>query len=298
MQITPRSLELVFDGFKTVYTDAFMNADLNWDKISMRVSSSGSSETYGWMGQFPQLREWIGQRHIHRLTDQGFKIQNLDFESTVSVPANDIMDDKLGIFRPAISEMGQLAAQHPEEVIFSLLKDGFTTECFDGQNFFDADHPLKDKDGINGTVSNFQDGSQTPWYLLDTSRALRPIVWQERQDYSFTYLNRPEDPHVFMNNEYIYGIHARVNAGFGIWQLAYASKADLTPENYRQARAAMMDFRSDGGRVLGIKPTMLVVPPSLEQKALEILNSEFQANGASNPWSDTAEMIVSPFLNQ
>lgn len=86
---------------------------------------------------------------------------------------------------------------------------------------------------------------------------VRPIVWQLRQDYDFVRMDRKENAPVFMNKENYYGVNARVNAGFGLWQLAFASKAPLTPENDAAARAAMMKFRSDGGRILGINPTTL-----------------------------------------
>jgi micrococcal nuclease len=33
-----------------------------------------------------------------------------------------------------------------------------------------------------------------------------------------------------MSEEYRYGVRARCNAGFGLWQLAYASKAELNAE--------------------------------------------------------------------
>jgi len=80
-------------------------------------------------------------------------------------------------------------------------------------------------------------------------------------------MTRPDNEHVFKNDEYLYGVRARVNAGYGLWQLAFGSKADLTAANYAAARAAMMDFRADGERVLGVRPTTLVVPPSLEDRS-------------------------------
>lgn len=58
----------------------------------------------------------------------------------------------------------------------------------------------------------------------------------------------------------------------------------------------MMDFRSDGGRILGIKPTTLVVPPALEDAALQVLNTENEPGGGSNPWKGTAQHIVTPFV--
>ena len=176
-----------------------------------------------------------------------------------------------------------------------LLVGGFGTACFDGQNFFDTDHPIADKNGDVGLVSNMQAGAGDAWFLLDTSRGVRPLIWQEREAYDFQGIVSPNDEHVFLNDEYLYGVRARVNAGYGLWQLAYGSKDDLNAANYAAARAAMMDFRSDGGRILGVNPTTLVVPPSLEDAGLSLLNTETNDGGGSNPWKGTAELIVTPF---
>lgn len=297
MIVNEQNLNLVFQGFKTVYTDAFANAPVHWDKIAMKVSSASRDETYGWLGQFPNLREWIGPRHVHSLKAHSFKIQNRKFESTVRVSRDDISDDKLGVFKPVFSEMGRLAKTHPEELIMGLLASGFTSLCFDGQNFFDTDHPSKDKDGNVVTVSNMQAGTDPAWYLLDTSRGIRPIIWQEREGYEFTSKTRPEDHTVFMDDDFLYGVRARVNAGFGLWQLGFGSKAPLTAANYAAARAAMMSYRNDSGRVLGITPTVMVVPPALEEDALHILNTETNDGGGSNPWKETAELIVTPYID-
>ncbi len=297
MLINEQALDLVFKGFKTTYTDAYLQADVHWDKIAMAVSSTGRDETYGWLGQFPQLREWVGARHVYGLEAHSFTILNRDFESTVAVGRNEILDDKLGVFKPAFSEMGYLARQHPEELIMGLLAAGFSTACYDGQNYFDAEHPVKAADGSLSLVSNVQTGSGPSWFLLDTSRAVRPLIWQERQPYDFVSMVEANNPHVFMNKEFVYGVDARVNAGFGLWQLAFGSKADLSTANYKAARAAMMEYRADGGRVLGIKPTTLVVPPALEEQALEIVNAVQNDVGASNVWSGTADLIVTPFIS-
>ncbi len=49
----------------------------------------------------------------------------------------------------------------------------------------------------------------------------------------------------------------------------------------------MMGFTADGGRKLGV-PRLLVVPPSLEEAGLNIVNTEVGAAGASNPGRATA----------
>ncbi len=298
MLINAHTLDLAFRGFKTVYSDAFDAAPSHKGEVAMTVASSSRDETYGWLGQFPQLREWIGPRVISNLAAHGFTIKNRKFESTVSISRDDFSDDKLGLFKPTFSEMGYLARHHPEELVFGLLASGFTSPCFDGQNFFDADHPQIDREKNTISVSNFQDGAETPWFLLDTSRAVKPLIWQERENYEFTAMIDSANPHVFMNDEYIFGVRARVNAGFGLWQLGFGSKATLNAANYGAARSAMMNFRADGGRILGIQPTTLVVPPSLESDALKLLNSEFGAGGETNQWKGTAKLIVTPFLGE
>lgn len=297
MLLNSQTLDLVFKGFKAVYTDAYMQAPVHHEKIVMKIPSASRDETYSWLGEFPQLREWVGARHIKSLKAHGFTIENLTFESTVEVKRNDISDDRIGVFKPMFSEMGQLARRHPEELVFNLLKSGFDTECFDGQNFFDMDHPMTGESGTETvSVSNMQNGTSPPWFLLDNSRAVRPIILQEREAYEFEGITDPKDEHVFMKDSYLYGVRARINAGFGLWQLAFGSKAPLNAANYQDARAAMMNFRSDGGRVLGVNPAVLVVPPELEGDALEILNATHNAAGASNVWQKTAELIVSPYV--
>ncbi|WP_026756245.1 Mu-like prophage major head subunit gpT family protein [Sediminimonas qiaohouensis] len=297
MIVNAESIELAFKGFKTVYTDAYEAATAYSGQIAMTVPSSSRDETYGWLGQFPQLREWLGgDRVVKDLQAHSFAITNRKFESTVGVSRDDFEDDRLGIFKPMFAEMGHLAKLHPDELVFGLLKDGFTTTCFDGQYFFDIDHPTKDATGADVTVSNMADGTETPWYLLDTSRAIKPMVFQERSKYDFQAVTAPSDHTVFMTDQHLYGVRARVNAGLGLWHMAFGSKQALTAANYAAARAAMQEFRGDSGRVLGIKPTVMVVPPSLEDAAMHVLNTETNDGGGSNPWKGTCDLIVTPFV--
>lgn len=234
------SIELAFKGFKAKYTDAYSSAETHRDKVAMTVPPFACQETYGWLGQFPQLREWLGgDRVVKNLAAHAFTLENRKFESTVGVKREDFLGDRLGVFAPMMAEMGHLAALHPEEMIFGLLASSFTNLCFDGQPFFDADHPSTDKDGNLVTVSNVAAGAATPWFLLDTSRAVKPLVWQEREKYDFQKATAANDHHVFMTDEYLFGVRARVNAGYGLWQMAYASQQPLTPANYAAARAQM-----------------------------------------------------------
>jgi phage major head subunit gpT-like protein len=87
-----------------------------------------------------------------------------------------------------------------------------------------------------------------------------------------------------------------VNVGYGLWQLAYGSKQALTPANYASARSAMMSFKGDNGKPLGIRPSLLVVPPSLDGDGRAILLSERDAAGATNQWRNTAQLLTTSWL--
>lgn len=297
MLINEQNMAMAFTGFKALFQDQFEAATADWDKVAMKVPSTGRDTTYAWLGQFPQFREWVsGPRQLKALEAHGFAIENIKFESTVKIARDDFADDNYGAFGKMFAEMGLAAKKHPDELVFALLKDGFAQACYDGQYFFDTDHPYQpDPAGAVTSVSNMQAGTDTPWYLLDGSRPLKPLIFQVREDYDLRTMTRPDDTHVFLNDEYLYGIRARVNAGFGVWQLAFASKAPLNPANYAAARTAMQGFRGDRGRILGVKPNLLVVPPSLEEAARKIVAATNE-QGGSNPWAATAEVVVSAYL--
>ena len=296
MIINTSSLQDLFVAFHAAFKAAFSEAPAHFMRIAMKTNSSTEEEIYAWLGQFPAMREWLGDRHIKGLQAHDFKIKNRKFESTVAVPRDKIEDDRYGVFAPMFSEMGRLAKQHPDELIFSLLADGENALAYDGQPFFDTDHVSWDAAGKEAAVSNLQAGALEPWYLFDTSKVVKPLIWQERVPYEFRALNKPEDENVFMRDEHLYGVRARVNAGVGLWQLALKSKGDLTDANYEAARAAMMALRGDGGRLLGIMPNLLIVPPALEAKARKLIVAATGDAGASNVWANSAELIVVPQL--
>lgn len=299
--ITPALLTNLMTGFRSDFQSAFsaMQAQSQFAKVATTVPSSSRSNTYGWLGQFPTFREWIGNRVVKDMAASSYQIVNKSFESTVGVARTDIEDDNIGIYRPLMAEMGRAAAAYPDQLVFGLLAAGHTTNCYDGQFFFDTDHPVYpnvDGTGTAQTVSNNDVPASDPgpaWYLLDTSRVIKPLIYQERKAATFTAMTADTDESVFTSNLYRYGVDMRCNVGFGFWQMAYRSQQPLDASNYAKARAAMMAFKADGGRPLGIMPTTLVVPPSLEGAARALILKD--ASGG-NPWFGTAEVIVSPWL--
>ena len=299
--VTPALLQALFTGFKKNFEDAKSEAPAQYTKIATVIKSTTKSNTYGWLGKFPNLRKWVGDRVIESMKAHGYQIVNEDFEATVGVDRNDIEDDELGIYAPMFAEMGRSAGIHPDELCFGLLGAGFTTPCYDGQYFFDTDHPVYPKaDGTGTPVLSanvvVDAGYQgEPWFLLDTSRALKPVIFQDRKSPQLIAMTKIDDEAVFTRKEFRYGVDCRDAAGFGFWQLAFANKRALTPDNLWDSFSKMREFQADGGRKLGVKATMLVVHPSLEKLATQMLEREL-SNSSSNELKGKLELVVADYL--
>ncbi len=291
MIVNQAALAGIYRSFKTIFNQAFDEVSPIWPQVAMRVPSTARSNDYKWLGSFPAMREWVGDRVIKDLAAHGYEIVNKSFEATVAVNRDDIEDDQIGLYTPMVQGLAQSAKQHPDVLLFSLLKQGFSTTCYDGQYFFDTDHPVG-----GSTVSNSGGGTGAPWFLLDLSRPIRPLIVQIRKEPEFVAVIDPNSDNVFKRKDYYYGVDDRKNVGFGLWQLAYGSKQDLTAANYDAARAAMMSFKNDEGQPLGIKPTHLVYGPSLDGAARKLIAADRLDNGATNPWYNTVELIPAPWL--
>jgi phage major head subunit gpT-like protein len=297
MIINADALARVYTAFSAVFNNAFQATSTWHEQVAMTVPATTRTMDYKFLLDFPTVREWIGDRQINSLDPKSFQVDTKDYEATIEIERNDMEDEQLGLYNPIIAAMAEEAKRHPERLIADLLKNGGTSLCYDGQAFFSAAHPVGSK-----TVSNLDGGSGTPWYLIDKTRAIKPFIFQMRRGVQLVRMDRPDDEHVFLHKKFRYGVDYRGATAFGLWQLAYCSTQELNATSYSSARTAMMSITNSDNRPLGIKPSLLIVPPALEGKAREILNSQFiigsdTAGGSkSNIWQGSADLLVVPEL--
>jgi len=292
MDVTRAALGALNTAFTTAFNTRLTGTETTYGRIAMTVPSSTRHQAYPKLSELGPMREWIGERYIERLEKDGFTITNRKFEKTIAVAADDIADDQIGLFTPIVNDMGQVAAELPDDLVWSLLEEGFTTEHYDGQMFFDTDHPVVGEDGQEVSVSNFGGGSGAAWYLIDDTRAIKPMIFQDREAPKITSKTNLNDDNVFFQDEFVWGAKRRCAAGFGAWQLIYASRQPLTAANYEAARVAMNSMRGHRGRKLNLRPKLLVVPSTLEGAARELLVAERNAAGATNVWKGSAQFHV------
>ncbi|MFV0447775.1 MAG: Mu-like prophage major head subunit gpT family protein [Vibrio sp.] len=274
------------------------NAVTDYTQIATIIPSTSNTTGYGFLDRFPRVREWIGERHLNKLKSYNYSVTNKKFESTISVPREDFEDNDYGKYAPVFEDMGREANEFPNEYIFGLLKQGFEELCFDGKPFFSKEHPINEKGEVQSNLFISDAGNASkPWFLLDTSRALKPLIWQERiKPEMQTLTNMNNNSHTFLHDEYLYGIRARGNAGFSFWQLAAATKADLNSDNFNAVYSMMTARKDPQERPMHIRPTVLVVPPSLRQQAHDVVLKERIDGGDSNINYKIVDVFVCPWL--
>jgi phage major head subunit gpT-like protein len=296
----------VLNTLRTALRDEFRArmADIDakpiWRLLATIITSSTKSNTYGWLGAFPQLRKWVGDRVVKDIAEFAYQIVNEKYESTLGVDRTDLEDDNLGQYRVLAREMADEFERFMNRNVAALITDGFSNLCYDGQKFFDVAHPVypnTDGTGEAAEVSNIiGTGTGSPWALLSLSGSLKPFIAQQRSQPEFDEITDTKNDTVFMKDKYMYGIRYRGSFGYGLWQQAVGSKAPLTAANYEAARLAMQTLKRDGGDPLGIVPTHLIVGPINEAAARAILSKELINGGESNPNYHTAELLVVPHI--
>ena len=225
------AIQGLFTSLKATFNKAFDNALSDWEKTTMRIMSSTKTETYAWLSRFPKMRKWIGDKVIKALEAFKYTITNEPYEATIEVFRDDIEDDTLGIYAMQAQEAGYSARTWPDELIADLKNGAFAGECYDGQYFYDSDHPV-----AGASVSNL-----------------------------------------------------------GTAALSAATVA-LAKASYGAARKAIMAFKDDEGRPLGLIPNILEVPPALEEVGKMLCYSDKLENDTPNPYKGTAELVVNTRL--
>lgn len=61
------------------------------------------------------------------------------------------------------------------------------------------------------------------WFLMDTNRAIKPLIFQQRKKPVFVSQQDMNNPDVFNRKKLKFGAEARGSVGFGLWQMIYGS---------------------------------------------------------------------------
>ena len=157
-------------GFRNITGAYFQALEDNLEKswatsIGWLNQSDQPTETYKWLGQVPQLREWVGGRLLKSLEKHSYALTNRVFESTLRIDVDDIRRDKTAQIMMRVAELARRSATHWEKLISDLINNNSTAH--DGLSFFNTGHALASSGTINNAVTN----SQVPALNVTTATA-------------------------------------------------------------------------------------------------------------------------------
>lgn len=176
-----RGLNLAFnkayDGFIN-NQGSFLN---DVDMLVTRVNSTGSDEKYGWLGDVPGMKEWIGDKEYAGIEDYDYTIKNKDWYNGISIDRNELDDDRYGMVLPRIESMALAAANWPMELVAELIRDGDTNLAYDNAAFF-SNRTINDNllAGSGVTLANLKTDLTTGRttmmrFVSDTGKLLRLV---------------------------------------------------------------------------------------------------------------------------
>jgi len=292
MILSPSTLAILSQAVVTRFTAGLGRAVTPWAAVAMEIPSTTGENIYPYLKDMSYIREWIGDRQIQNLAKGDYRLANKTYEMTQGISRESVEDDTYGVYGPLFEQAGQNVASFVPEKVYQTLKAGNSTLCGDGQFFFDTDHPVG-----AGVGSNDMAGSGEAWYVIDSSKVFKPVIYQPRRSFDLQRFFNPDDPQVFWRKEYIWGVDGRAGFGFApFWQLAMRSAQTLDEANLKAALVAMSKQTGDNGKPLNVQGTHLVVGPNLAETARDLLTRPFLAGGASNTMLNRLQLIAAPEL--
>lgn len=148
-------LAAVLSGFTALFLEAGEAAKPIYATFCYDVTSKSAQEELHVGGGLGSMQEWKGGAPNRPIVRYVETIKNKDWYNGTKIPKTAFQDDTLGFYDNEIKNMGASAATHPDELMTTVLVNGFTELGPDGQAFFSASHPIVD----GGTQSNLQAGA-------------------------------------------------------------------------------------------------------------------------------------------
>jgi phage major head subunit gpT-like protein len=135
-------------------------------RLGMRVESNQETETYRFLGMFPQLTEWLGGVREDNLPLFSFTLTNKLYRTGIAIDKQDFKFQKFGLITQKLGEAGAIVAEHWNELVTTLITGNGT--AYDGQAFFATTHTLG---GSSGTMTNALTSADYPELQVVNSNA-------------------------------------------------------------------------------------------------------------------------------
>ena len=128
-------------GILGIFYDALeMGFEDMWaSRVGLMIPADAESQTHRWIGQTPEMRQWLGGLNAVNMNDFGVTIVNRDFEASIEVSAHDKRRDKTGGILRAIGSLATKANDHWNKLVIDVVLEG-TINGYDGVSYFNSSH--------------------------------------------------------------------------------------------------------------------------------------------------------------
>jgi len=146
---------IVVKGIQGAFQESYEQAEIVRDQLAITVPSTGRRENYAFLGGPRGVEQWIGDRRAVDLPDYSFYLDNKKWEDNIRIKEDDLADDQVGQYPIQARTMGQQAAEHPDDLLFSLINNGHsaTYVSYDGAIFFSASHVAGENTSQDNTLT-------------------------------------------------------------------------------------------------------------------------------------------------
>jgi phage major head subunit gpT-like protein len=137
-------------GFHSAFMSALETSEPDPCEILYReVQSTTALEEWQWLGDLPGFTEWKGDRVLSEIDAFNLQIRNRPWSNGLRLHQDQLKDDKLGLFAPAVQDLARVARQHRSDLMVQALLNGFAGSAFpeagnglayDGAFFFSDSH--------------------------------------------------------------------------------------------------------------------------------------------------------------
>lgn len=142
-------------GLKTNFYEGYDSVQSNADKVATFIKSTARTENYAWLGSNPRMRKFNGERAPQKLQEYNYVLPNEEYEASIEVDESDVQDDQTGKYGIQAKSIGASLKTFPDELLFqTLLPAGNSTVCYDGQYFFDTDHPIGETGNVQSNIGS------------------------------------------------------------------------------------------------------------------------------------------------
>lgn len=136
-------LEAAYVTYSAMFDMALQNTPVIYPELATVMPGVGPVTEFRWLGDMPVMVEWNGNRKINRLRAEAHSLRTRWYANGIEVDHDDVAEDKLGVVRPRIEGLAQMAPRKLDALVIDYLVAGFGAtlgSCWDGQYLFDDDH--------------------------------------------------------------------------------------------------------------------------------------------------------------